>query len=89
MKINLKTPIVIEDKVYEYAHVSLSTTTGFSNPEEYTLAIRLTPYRVLQDGKIEKIEESIISYSFLSALNSPLSEEFKEIITVIQKIVNK
>lgn len=89
MKINLKTPIVIEDKTYEFAHLSLSTSTGFSNPEEYTLAVRLTPYRILEDGTIDRLENETSSYSYLNALNSPISEEFTEILNTLQKLLNK
>lgn len=89
MKLQLKTPIVIEDKTYEFVHLSLSTSTGFSNPEEYTLALRLTPYRILEDGSIEKLEDATLSHSYLNALNSPISEEFTEILNILQKLLNK
>lgn len=89
MKLQLKTPIVIEDATYEFAHLSLSTSTGFSNPEEYTLAIRFTPYRILEDGSIEKLEDATLAHSYLNALNSPISEEFTEIINTLQKLLNK
>lgn len=89
MKLKLKTPILIEDKIYEFAHLSLSTSTGFINPEEYTLALRLTPYRILEDGVMEKLEESTSSHSYLNGLNSPISEEFGEILMSIQKLLNK
>jgi hypothetical protein len=89
MKLQLKTPINIEDKTYEFVHLSLSTSTGFSNPEEYTLALRLTPYRILEDGTIDKLENETSSHSYLNALNSPISEEFIEIINTLQKLLNK
>ena len=89
MKLQLKTPIIIEDKTYEFAHLSLSTSTGFSNPEEYTLALRLTPYRILENGVIDRLEGETFSFSYLNALNSPVSEEFTEILTTMQKLLNK
>ena len=89
MKLNLKTPITIEDRTYDFVHLSLSTSTGFFNPEEYTLALRLTLYRILEDGSIDKLEEVSSSHSYLNVLNSPISEEFEEILIVIQKLINK
>lgn len=89
MKLQLKTPIVIEDKTYEFVHLSLSTSTGFSNPEEYTFALRLTPYRILEDGSIEKLEDATLSHSYLNVLNSPISETGEAIINSIQELLNK
>jgi hypothetical protein len=89
MKLKLKTPIVIEDKIYEFVHLSLSTSTGFINTDEYTLALRLTPYRVLEDGSVDKLEEATVAYSYLNVLDSPIAEEYTEILTALQKLLNK
>jgi hypothetical protein len=93
MKLTLKEPIIIgegeEQKVYEYAFLNFSTSTGFVNPEQYTLALRLTPYRVSSDGTFDKLEERVSSYSYLDALNSPLRNTAIEILNVIQQIINK
>lgn len=89
MKLKLKTPIVIGDKIYEFVHLSLSTSTGFTNTDEYTLALRLTPYRVLEDGSVDKLEEATVAYSYLNVLDSPIAEEYTEILTALQKLLNK
>jgi hypothetical protein len=92
MKLTLKQPIVItengETKIYEYAFLNLASSTGFNNPDQYTLALRLTPYRILPDGKLDKLENQVTSHSYLDALNSPVKDAATAILNVIQQTIN-
>lgn len=89
MKLKLKSPIIIEDKIYEFASLNLSTSTGINNSEEYIFALTITPYRILDNGVIDKLETESLSYSYLNGLNSPISEEFTKILKIIQELLNK
>jgi hypothetical protein len=89
MKLTLKQPIIVEGKTYEYAFMSLSTSSGFSNPEEYTFALRLVPYRINENNEVEKLEDASMSHSYLNVLNSPISETGETIINAIQELLNK
>lgn len=104
MKITLKNPIIIEEpnflifkkKIeYPYAHLSLSMSTGFSNSDGYSVAIRLVPFRITEENVIEKLEEHAITVSTLDGLNATMhggSEQLanltSEIVASIQKFVN-
>jgi hypothetical protein len=89
MKLVLKQPITVDGKTYEYGFMSLSTSSGFSNPNEYTFALRIIPYRINENNEIEKLEEASISHSYLNVLNSPISETGEAIIDSIQELLNK
>jgi hypothetical protein len=95
MKLLLKTPIVIEEKhlliftkkiEYPYAHISLSMTTGFSDAESYTLAMRIVPYRITEEGQIEKLESHQQSISSLNGLSDNIAGTLtKDLVSAIQK----
>lgn len=89
MKVKLKEPIIVEDKIYEFAHISVSMSTGFSNPEEYTFAFRAVPYRINENNEVEKLEDVIISHSYLNVLNSTVSDIGEGFINNVQELLNK
>ena len=99
MKITLKQPIQIEVKgkaiEFPYAHLSLSMSTGFTNPDSYSVSLRLVPFRITDEGQIEKLEDRAFTLSSLDGLDKTIhggSEQLStlttEIISSIQKFVN-
>ena len=89
MKLLLKNPITFEGEIYEYAFLSLSTSTGYNNPDQYTFALRLTPYRVNESGEIIKLEDATMSYSYLNVLDSDNAGTEIAILNSIQELINK
>jgi hypothetical protein len=88
MKLELKQPITIDKEVYPYAHLSLSMSTGFSDVEAYTFALRLVPYRIAESGEIIKLETHQLSISSLNGLVDQVAGALTtDIITAVQKFL--
>lgn len=105
MKLTLKEPIIIEEtnylifkkKIeYPFAHLSLSMSTGFTNPDGYSVSLRLVPFRINDEGQVEKLEDKGITLSSLDGLDKTIhggSEQLAtlttEIVASIQKYINR
>ena len=100
MKLTLKQPIQLEvegKKIeYPFAHLSLSMSTGFTNPDGYSVSLRLVPFRITESNEVEKLEEKSFTLSSLDGLNATVhggSEQLTtlttEIIASVQKFINK
>lgn len=99
MKLTLKQPIQIEVEgnqiEYPFAHLSLSMSTGFTNADGYSVSLRLVPFRITDEGLVEKLEDKSFTLSSLDGLNTTAhggSEKLNtlttEIVTSIQKYIN-
>lgn len=88
MKIELKNPITVGEDTYNHAHLSLSISSGFSDIDSYTLALRLVPYRLAENGEIIKLETHQLAISSLNGLTDQLASGLTiEIIEAVQKFV--
>jgi hypothetical protein len=90
MKLTLKNPITHDGNEYPFASLSLSISTGFNNADTYTLAMRLVPYRITDDGAIEKLDSHAIGFSTLNALQDAALQPLAEsVIENVQTLINR
>lgn len=93
MELNLKNSIIITDengnqKEYKRLALSLSTSTGYNNVDEYTFALRLVPFRIDEEGNVDRLEDETISHSFLNVLDSNFKDCGNSILEALQKEIN-
>lgn len=88
MKLQLKNPIQIEDKIYPYVMLSMSISSNQVDVEKYFFATNLVPYRIDGDGKIEKLEDRSIPISVLNILDSQFKTLGEDILNSIQSQLN-
>ena len=89
MKLTLKTPIVHEEKEYPFAMLSLSLSTNPTDVEQYFFASNLTPYRIDENGAVEKLDEASLPMSVISVLESQYEQLGRDILTAFQNQLNK
>jgi len=88
MKLQLKNPIQIEDKIYPYVMLSLSISTNQMSIEQYMFASNLVPYRINENGEVEKLEDRSIPISVLNILDSQFKDLGEDILNSIQSQLN-
>lgn len=89
MKLVLKQPIVVEGKEYPFAMLSLSMSTNQNDVEEYFFACNLTPYRIDENGAIDKLNEASLPMSVVNVLESQFHELGNDILTAFQNQLNR
>ena len=89
MKIVLKQPIVVEGKEYPFAMLSLSMSTNQNDVEKYFFACNLTPYRIDENGAIDKLDEASMPMSVISVLESQHEQLGRDILTAFQNQLDR
>ena len=89
MKLVLKQPIVVEDVEYPFAMLSLSMSNNQNDVEKYFFASNLTPYRIDENGAIEKLDEASLPMSVISVLESQYEQLGRDILTSFQNQLNR
>ena len=89
MKLKLKEPIIADGKTYENVLLALSISSNQNNVEEYMFACSLTPYRIAEDGAVEKLESANIPMSVISIMDSQYNELGTELLTALQNQLNR
>lgn len=89
MKLVLKQPIVHEEKEYPFAMLSLSISTNPTDVDKYFFASNLTPYRIDDNGTIEKLDEASLPMSVISVLESQYEQLGIDILTAFQNQLNR
>ncbi len=89
MKLVLKQPIVVEGVEYPFAILSLSMSTNQNDVEKYFFASNLTPYRIDENGAIEKLDEASLPMSVISVLESQYEQLGRDILTAFQNQLNR
>lgn len=89
MKLQLKTPIEIAGKIFENVLLSLSISSNQNNIEEYMFACSLTPYRIDEEGNVEKLEAANIPMSVINIMDSQYQVLGTELLTALQNQLNK
>ena len=88
MKLVLKQPIVVEGVEYPFVMLSLSISTNQNDVEQYFFASNLTPYRIDENGAIEKLDEDSLPMSVISVLESQYEQLGRDILTAFQNQLN-
>jgi hypothetical protein len=91
MKLQLKTPIQHEDSTYPYANLRLSVSTQYGNPDGYSFAMTVTPYRITDSNEVELLNSHAMNFNSLNALedaNLLLKDCSTNVITEIQNLLN-
>jgi hypothetical protein len=89
MKLVLKQPIVVEGVEYPFAMLSLSMSTNQNDLEKYFFSSNLTPYRIDENGAIEKLDEASLQMSVISVLESQYEQLGRDILTAFQNQLNR
>lgn len=89
MKLVLNQPIVVDGIEYPFAMLSLSISTNQNDVEKYFFAGNLTPYRIDENGAIEKLDEASLSMSVISVLESQYEQLGRDILTAFQNQLNR
>lgn len=89
MKLQLKTPIETAGKIFENVLLSLSISSNQNNVEEYMFACSLTPYRIDEEGNVEKLEDANIPMSVINVMDSQFKDLGTEILSALQNQLNK
>lgn len=89
MKLVLNQPIVVDGIEYPFAMLSLSISTNQNDVEKYFFAGNLTPYRIAENGAIEKLDEASLPMSVISVLESQYEQLGRDILTAFQNQLNR
>lgn len=89
MILKLKTPIEADGKTYENVLLSLSISSNQNSVEDYMFACSLTPYRINEDGNVEKLDDANIPMSVINIMDSQFKDLGTELITALQNQLNK
>lgn len=92
MPLTSKNPTIKEGKEYPYFLVNLAISP-YDAPNGASVALRLTPYRTLEEGGIEQLQDSVKAVSLLDvfkvAESDPAFEKAVEgIMNTLQEFIN-